>query len=91
MFSHLSSRKLLLIFVLALYCLLPGHKLLRIGQHGDGVESASVARNLADGVGIFWKPYLDDYLHPVFREHPAFVLWFQSLFFRVFGKTSQQF
>ena len=85
MISRLSSKKTLLFFVLTLYCLLLGYKLLRIGQHGDGVEYASVARNLADGVGTFWKPYLDDYLHPVFREHPPFVFWFQSLFFRIFG------
>ena len=85
MLSRLSSRKILLIFVLTVYCLLLGYKLLRLGQHGDGVEYASVARNLADGVGTFWKPYLDDYLHPVFHEHPPFVFWFQSLFFRMFG------
>ena len=44
-----------------------------------------MARNLADGVGTFWKPYLDDYIHPVFHEHPPLVFWFQSLFFRIFG------
>ena len=85
MLSRISSKKILLIFVLTLYCLLLGFKLLRLGKHGDGIEYASVARNLADGVGTFWKPYLDDYLHPVFHEHPPFVFWFQSLFFRIFG------
>jgi 4-amino-4-deoxy-L-arabinose transferase-like glycosyltransferase len=62
-----------------------GFKLLRIGVHGDGVEYASVARNLAEGVGTFWKPYLDDYLHPVFHEHPPLVFWIQSLAFKAFG------
>lgn len=71
--------------VLTLYCLLIGYKLLRLGLHGDGVEYASVARNLADGVGTFWKPYLDDRIHPVFHEHPPLVFWIQSLFFRIFG------
>jgi len=85
MLSRLSSKKILLIFVLTLYCLLLGYKLLRLGKHGDGIEYASVARNLADGVGTFWKPYLDDYLHPVFHEHPPLVFWIQSLFFRIFG------
>ena len=79
MLSRLSSKKILMIFVLSLYCLLLGFKLLRLGKHGDGIEYASVARNLADGVGTFWKPYLDDYLHPVFHEHPPFVFWLQSL------------
>jgi 4-amino-4-deoxy-L-arabinose transferase-like glycosyltransferase len=85
MLSRLSSKKILILFVFSLYFLLIGYKLMRLGVHGDGVEYASVARNLADGVGTFWKPYLDDYLHPVFHEHPPFVFWLQSLFFRIFG------
>ncbi len=85
MFSRLSSKKILLLFVLAFYYALIGYKLLRLGVHGDGVEYASVARNLAEGVGTFWKPYLDDWLHPVFHEHPPLVFWIQSWFFRIFG------
>jgi 4-amino-4-deoxy-L-arabinose transferase-like glycosyltransferase len=85
MLSRLSSKKILLLFVLTLYCLLIGYKLMRLGIHGDGVEYASVARNLSDGVGTFWKPYLDDRIHPVFHEHPPLVFWIQSLFFRFFG------
>jgi len=54
-------------------------------MHADGVEYANVARNLADGFGTFWKPYHDDFLHPVFREHPPLVFWIQSLFFKLFG------
>jgi 4-amino-4-deoxy-L-arabinose transferase-like glycosyltransferase len=85
MLSRLSSKKMLLLFVLTLYCLVIGYKLMRLGNHGDGVEYASVARNLSDGVGTFWKPYLDDRIHPVFHEHPPLVFWIQSLFFRIFG------
>ena len=85
MLARLSSRKILILFVLTLYFLLIGYKLLRLGIHGDGVEYAAVARNMADGVGTFWKPYLDDYWHPVFHEHPPLVFWIQSHFFRLFG------
>jgi len=85
MLSRLSSRKILILFVLTLYFLLLGHKLLRLGIHGDGVEYATVARNMADGLGTFWKPYLDDTIHPVFHEHPPLVFWIQSHFFRLFG------
>lgn len=85
MLAKLSSRKVLILFVLTLYFLLLGYKLLRLGIHGDGVEYASVARNMADGVGTFWKPYLDDTIHPVFHEHPPLVFWIQSHFFRLFG------
>ncbi len=85
MLARLSSRKILIIFVLTLYFLLLGYKLLRLGIHGDGVEYAAVARNMADGVGTFWKPYLDDTIHPVFHEHPPLVFWIQSHFFKIFG------
>jgi 4-amino-4-deoxy-L-arabinose transferase-like glycosyltransferase len=85
MLTRLSSAKVLIFFVLTLYFLLLGFKLLRLGIHGDGVEYAAVARNMADGVGTFWKPYLDDTIHPVFHEHPPLVFWIQSHFFRLFG------
>jgi 4-amino-4-deoxy-L-arabinose transferase-like glycosyltransferase len=85
MLSKLSSRNVLILFVLTLYFLLLGYKLMRLGIHGDGLEYATVARNMADGLGTLWKPYLDDAIHPVFHEHPPLVFWFQSIFFRLFG------
>ena len=85
MLSRISSRKILIVFVLCLYFLLLGYKLMRLGIHGDGVEYGAVAMNLADGVGTFWKPYLDDYIHPVFHEHPPLIFWIQSHFFKLFG------
>ena len=85
MLSKLSSRNLLILFVFTLYFLLLGYKLMRLGIHGDGLEYATVALNMADGLGTFWKPYLDDTIHPVFHEHPPLVFWIQSIFFRLFG------
>jgi len=58
---------------------------MRLGIHGDGIEYATVAMNMADDVGTFWKPYLDDAIHPVFHEHPPLGFWIQSIFFRIFG------
>ena len=85
MLSRISTNKLLILFVFSLYFLLTGYKLMRLGIHGDGVEYANVARNMADGLGSFWKPYHDDFGYRVFHEHPPLVFWFQSLFFRIFG------
>ena len=85
MLSRLSSQKILILFVFTLYFLLLGQKLMRLGIHGDGIEYAAVAMNMADDVGTFWKPYLDDAVHPVFHEHPPLVFWIQSIFFRIFG------
>jgi 4-amino-4-deoxy-L-arabinose transferase-like glycosyltransferase len=83
--SRLSSKKILVLFVLTLYFLLLGYKLMRLGMHADGVEYGSIARNMADGLGSFWKPYHDDFKHPVFHEHPPLVYWIQSFFFKLFG------
>jgi 4-amino-4-deoxy-L-arabinose transferase-like glycosyltransferase len=83
--SRLSSKKILILFVFSLYFLLIGYKLMRLGIHGDGVEYANVARNMADGLGSFWKPYHDDFGYLVFHEHPPLVFWIQSIFFRIFG------
>jgi len=83
--SRLPTKKILILFALALYFLLLGYKLMRLGLHADGVEYGSVARNLADGLGTFWKPYHDDLIHPVFHEHPPLVFWMQSFFFKLFG------
>ena len=85
MLARLSSKRILLGFVLSFYYLLMGHKLLRLGKHGDGIEYACVARNMAEGWGSFWKPYLSDTVHPVFHEHPPLVFWIQSIGFRLFG------
>ncbi len=85
MLSKLSSRNVLILFVFTLYFLLLGYKLMRLGIHGDGLEYATVALNMADGLGSFWRPYLDDTIHPVFHEHPPLVFWIQSIFFRLFG------
>ena len=74
MYSKLSPRKVLILFVFTLYFLLLGYKLMRLGIHGDGLEYATIARNMADGVGTFWKPYLDGAIHPVFHEHPPLVV-----------------
>jgi 4-amino-4-deoxy-L-arabinose transferase-like glycosyltransferase len=56
-----------------------------LGKHGDGVEYAAVARNLAEGHGSFWSTYLSDTLHPDWHEHPPLVFWIQGLFIRAFG------
>ncbi len=85
MLPRLSNKKILVLLVLTLFFLLQGYKLMRLGLHGDGVEYGSVARNMAEGLGSFWKPYHDDIKHPVFHEHPPLAFWIQSLFFRLFG------
>jgi 4-amino-4-deoxy-L-arabinose transferase-like glycosyltransferase len=85
MLARLSTKHILLILALSIYCLLVGNKVLILGKHGDGVEYAAVARNLAEGHGDFWSTYLSDTLHPNWHEHPPLVFWIQGLFMRAFG------
>jgi 4-amino-4-deoxy-L-arabinose transferase-like glycosyltransferase len=86
MLTKPSTKLILLVFILSIYCLLVGHKVLILGKHGDGVEYAAVARNLAEGYGSFWSTYLNDTLHPDWHEHPPLVFWIQGLFIKTFGE-----
>jgi len=52
----------------------------------DGLLYSVISRNLAEGIGIFWKPCLTPTLTPdFFSDHPPLVFGIQSMFFRVFG------
>ena len=53
----------------------------------DGLIYAVVSRNLAVGVGSFWRPVFTHTLEPAFfADHPPLGLGIQSLFFRVLGE-----
>jgi len=57
-------------------------------QHGmflDGVTHACIAKNLANGIGGFSKPFYTPALDPVFFGQPPLALWLQSVFFKIFG------
>jgi len=71
--------------VLLIFFVIIGHKLLELGKHGDGVEYASVARNMAEGRGSLWKPYFSDTFGRLYREHPPLIYWLQSFLFKIFG------
>ena len=56
------------------------------GMFMDGMLYAVISRNLAEGVGTLWKPILTPTFTPdLFCDHPPFVFWIQSLFYRVLG------
>ena len=65
------------------FCLLAPWVLLR-GMSLDGLIYATVARNMAVGLGDFWHP-LYDAKNGVFHEHPPLGYALQSTFFRVLG------
>ena len=66
------------------FCLLFSVVLLR-GMSLDGVTYATIAHNLAVGVGDFWHPYYTaTLLHP-FHDQPPLAFLLEGQFFQVFG------
>ena len=57
------------------------------GMFMDGLYYASIARNLADGLGSFWHLHFTDISYPIFYEHPPLAMGIQSVFFYVFGSS----
>lgn len=53
----------------------------------DGLIYASVARNMADGIGPLDTPRFSLTLFPIFTEHPPLMMWLESIGFSLFGDT----
>lgn len=62
-------------------------ELLPEGMFLDGLLYADISRNMAEGLGSFWKPHLSYSLFNEFYEHPPLALGLQSLWFRIFGDS----
>ncbi|MFZ4633573.1 MAG: ArnT family glycosyltransferase [Saprospiraceae bacterium] len=61
---------------------------LRQGMFVDGLMYATIANNMARGIGSFWSPQLSQTVFPEFHEHPPLVFGIESIFFRAFGDAS---
>lgn len=53
----------------------------------DGVWYAVISRNLAEGNGSYWFPQFSQTIFSSFHEHPGFVFWLQSYFFKFLGDS----
>lgn len=80
-----SAPRILLTIAVLIFFVIVSHKLLELGKHGDGVEYASVARNMAEGRGSLWRPYFSDTFGVLYREHLPLIYWIESLLFKIFG------
>ena len=74
------GRLIALISVLSVARMAP--LLCRQGMFFDGLDYASISRNLALGRGTAWQTNYSQTLFSVFYEHPPLLFWLQSLFFR---------
>lgn len=79
-----TSRSVLLWFAIAVFCLLVLPRMLTYGMFLDGTVHASIARNMAENYGSFWRPYYTETIAP-FYEHPPLGFWLQSWAYRLCG------
>jgi len=82
-----NEKRILLVLVVAIFAAIQLPNVLVLGKNADGVEYAAVARNLAEGHGTHFRPYLSDHQWPVHYEQPPLFYGIQSLFFRIFTDT----
>lgn len=73
----------ILVGLLALAIFVP--PLARRGMTWDGVLYATIARNMAVGLGDAWHPRVSDTFMRHFHEHPPLAFWLESLYFRALG------
>jgi hypothetical protein len=59
--------------------------MLTSGMFVDGVTYASIARNMAENYGSFWRPYYTATVYSTFYEHPPLGFWLQSWVYRLCG------
>ncbi len=74
-------------FVIALFLGITAANLFSDGMFMDGLLYADVSRNMAEGLGSFWRPHLSYGLLDEFYEHPPLAFGLQSLFFKLFGDS----
>lgn len=83
------SRKALLILVISIYVLTTFPRLLDADMFFDGVHFASVARNLAEGVGTFWEPHLASTVREnVENTHPPLGFGILAVLYNIFGDST---
>ena len=71
--------------VLLVICALLMPQLMSWGMFLDGVNYATVSRNMAINLGTWSQPFYTDTLYPAFHEQPPLGFILQSLFFRIAG------
>lgn len=75
------------LFVSFLFIAIAATELFSEGMFMDGLWYADISRNLAEGIGSFWKPQFTQTLYPEFYEHPTLAFGLQSIFFSIFGDS----
>ncbi len=75
------------IILLSLLFILIIRDLFRDGMFMDGMLYATVANNLASGLGSFWHPNFSQTFLPVFHEQPPLLFGIEAVFIKIFGHS----
>lgn len=81
----MKTSKIFWLFTISVFIGLLIPTLVQDGMFLDGVTYSAISRNLANGIGSFWKPHYTKIMSPNFYEHPPLVFGIQSLFFIILG------
>jgi len=55
------------------------------GMFMDGLWYATIARNMSEGIGSFWRPQLSETIYVSFYEHPALAFWLHGGWYSLLG------
>jgi len=83
----MNGKRVLLALVVAVFLAVQLPNVLVLGKSADGIEYAAVARNLYEGHGTFFRPYLSEDQWPVHWEQPPLFYGIQGFFFLVLGDS----
>jgi 4-amino-4-deoxy-L-arabinose transferase-like glycosyltransferase len=75
------------IAIAGIFMLIICHSFLSEGMFMDGTIYSTMARNMAIGLGSFWKPHFSDTMFQAFTEHPPLAFGLESILFRIFGDS----
>ena len=71
------------LLIFSFFFILIVRNLFRDGMFMDGLLYATVANNLASGLGSFWHPYHSLTYFPVFHEEPPLLYGIEAIFFKI--------
>ncbi|OFY59288.1 MAG: hypothetical protein A2V50_07680 [Bacteroidetes bacterium RBG_19FT_COMBO_42_10] len=75
------------ITVSGIFLIIISSALLSDGMFMDGVLYATMAKNLANGIGTFWQSHMSEIIFPAFINHPPLAIGLESIFFRILGDS----
>jgi 4-amino-4-deoxy-L-arabinose transferase-like glycosyltransferase len=75
------------LIIISLLFILIIRDLFRDGMFMDGLLYASVANNLANGLGSFWHPHFSQTVMPDFHEQPPLLFGIEAVFMKLFRNS----